>query len=297
MKRKILAPAKINLFLEVLNKREDGYHNLRMIMQAISLYDYIEFEVVSKKDINYGGLKQINITSNFNYLPVDNKNLVYSIIEYIFNKYNITDKVRIFIKKTIPIGAGLGGGSSDAAAILKFLNKFYNLKLSDNELIDISLRFGSDIPFFISSKEAICEGRGEIITKIHPYKNYHVLIATPNIRISTKEIFEKYNCGNINFNNKRSVFEGLCNAISNKNYKNLIQYLHNDLEIVTEQIVPSIKELKARIMQLGGDAAMMSGSGPTVFGIFDSYYKIMKCKAILKNVFKEYFIFAAKPIK
>ena len=297
MKGIIKAPAKINLCLKVNGKRDDGYHDLTMIMQQVSLFDTIEFEIINDNDFNSN--KQINIKCNYNYLPTDNKNLVYNVVDYIFKKYNINDKIYINLNKMIPISGGLGGGSSDAASMLLYLNKYYKLNLNISELSNIALEFGSDIPFFLHKKICLCKGRGDIIKELNSFNNYYILLATPNIRVSTKEIYNKFD--NFALNDEKEIEESkkvneLLEAISNRDLIRMSDNLFNDLEIVTESMFDQVSILKNQIMRLGAIKSLMSGSGPTVFGIFNSYFKANNCKMVLKHKFKDSFIFVAKPI-
>ena len=297
MKGIIKAPAKINLCLKVNGKRDDGYHDLTMIMQQVSLFDTIEFEIINDNDFNSN--KQINIKCNYNYLPTDNKNLVYNVVDYIFKKYNINDKIYINLNKMIPISGGLGGGSSDAASMLLYLNKYYKLNLNISELSNIALEFGSDIPFFLHKKICLCKGRGDIIKELNSFNNYYILLATPNIRVSTKEIYNKFD--NFALNDEKEIEESkkvneLLEAISNRDLIRMSDNLFNHLEIVTELMFDQVSILKNQIMRLGAIKSLMSGSGPTVFGIFNSYFKANNCKMVLKHKFKDSFIFVAKPI-
>lgn len=302
MKKVIKAPAKINLCLRVNGKREDGYHDLSMIMQTISLFDVLELEITKENNINILNNepnRQIRLKCNQAYIPTDERNLVYKVVDYIYREYNINDKIDINLKKMIPTSGGLGGGSSDAASMLIFLNRFYKLNLKNDELAKIASIFGSDIPFFIYKKECICEGRGEIIKQIKPFNNYFVLIATPNIRVSTKEIFSKVDSFEIPDSRKQLesiAFDNCINAIKNKNLNLLTNNIFNNLEIVTESMFEDVTVFKKRMVELGALTALMSGSGPTVFGIFSSYIKALNCKNILKKEHKDSFAFLTKPI-
>ncbi len=316
MKKIIKAPAKINLCLKVDGKRDDGYHDLIMIMQPISLFDSIEIEIIKERDINkkgtltyqrynikklikpsfnYNTHHQITLKCNFSYIPTDEKNLVVKITKYFFEKYNIKDKVFIYLKKMIPTCGGLGGGSSDAASILLFLNEYYKTNLSKQELNDISIQFGSDIPFFLYKKECLCEGRGEIITELNSFNNYYILIVTPNIRVSTRDIFEKVDDVSLD-NKKLDCINNCIDAINNKNLKDLSSNIFNDLEAVTIPIYNEILDLKNVLIKNGALSSMMSGSGPTIFGIFDSYFKAKMCKKLIKNYKNDAFVYIAKPI-
>ena len=299
MKKIIKAPAKINLCLRVNKKREDGYHDLSMIMQTISLFDTLELEIIKGNNFNHKLEEQINLKCNYNYLPTDERNLVYQVVRYIYDKYSIIDKIIINLKKMIPTSGGLGGGSSDAASMLLYLNRFYNLNLGLSELSDIAAKFGSDIPFFIRKKECICEGRGEIITELRPFNNYYILIATPNVRVSTKEIFLKVDSFTIPDSRKQLediAFRNCIEAIRNRDLKLLTNNLFNNLEIVTESMFSDVSLFKNKMIKYGALASLMSGSGPTVFGIFNSYVKAINCKNIMKREHKDSFIFLTKPI-
>lgn len=315
MNKIIKAPAKINLCLSVNGKRNDGYHNLMMIMQPISLYDTIELSIIREKDFDkieklynkknnyksnfnyyYNTTNQIVLKSNYSFIPTDDNNLIVKITKYFFEKYNIKDKIFIYLKKLIPTCGGLGGGSSDAASMLLFLNDFYGTNLSIQELNDISIKFGSDIPFFLYKKECICEGRGEIITELNSFKDYYVLIATPDIRVSTKDIFDKIDSVNLDNHMNTQSFENCVDAIKNKNLNKLCSNIFNDLESVTISMYNDISILKEILLNNGALSTLMSGSGPTVFGIFDSYFKAKNCKKSIKNQINGALIFIAKPI-
>lgn len=333
MKRIIKAPAKINLCLKVNSRRDDGYHDLTMIMQQVSLFDTIEFEIVSEnnfgifkflpkidmpiklpeidkidfnflnrfitKKFDHDTDKQISLKCNFNYLPTDERNLIYKVIDYIFKKYNIKDKIYIYLNKMIPTSGGLGGGSSDAASMLLFLNDYYKLKLNVFELSNIAAMFGSDIPFFIHNKISLCEGRGEIIKELRSFNNYYILLATPNVRVSTKEIYNRFDDCQIAIEQnyvENKMIANLLYAIQNKDLKMMSENLFNDLEIVTESMFEKVSVFKKRIMELGAIKSLMSGSGPTVFGIFNSYFKANNCKNVLKKENKDSFIFVSRPI-
>ena len=199
----------------------------------------------------------------------------------------------------IPTSGGLGGGSSDAASMLLFLNRFYKLKLTTDELSEIAAMYGSDIPFFVRKKECICEGRGEIITEIKAFNNYYILIATPNVRVSTKEIFSRVDDFIIPDSRKQLediAFHNCIEAIQKKDLKLLANNLFNNLEIVTESMFSDVSLFKSKMIKHGALASLMSGSGPTVFGIFNSYVKAIYCKNSMKREHKDAFIFLAKPI-
>lgn len=315
MKKVIKAPAKVNLYLSVNGKRNDGYHDLTMIMQPISLFDTLYIKIIdnlncndlkSRIKINFNNKKiyfstkeQINLASNWSYIPTDDKNLVVKIVKYFYEKYSIKDKIFIYLNKLIPTCAGLGGGSSDAASILLFLNEYYKTNLSLNEMNEMACLFGSDISFFLYKKECICEGRGEIITILPSFNEYHILVVTPNIRVSTKHIFEKVDCTyyvDLTEEQKRQKFDNCVLAIKNKDIKLLSDNLFNDLEKVTCELYSDLKTIKKYIIDCGAINALMSGSGPTLFGIFDSCLKAQSAKNKIKSHFKYAFAYISKPI-
>lgn len=293
MKKIIKAPGKINLFLSVNGVRLDNYHDLSMVMQCVSIFDTMEIEILKDKK------KEITLIIDKTYLPTDNRNLIYQVIEYMQNTYNINDSFKVKVKKLIPTSAGLGGGSSDAASVLHFINNTYKLNISISDLSEISSLFGSDIPFFIYKYESVCRGRGEIVKPIKNYNNYFIILATPNIRVSTKEIFSKYETiSNDNITNelKEKNLNELIFAIENKKIKDIARLLYNDLEKVTESMFPDVTYFKRRMNELGAINSLMSGSGPTVFGIFTSLFKAINCKNILKKEYKDAFVFVARPV-
>lgn len=299
MRTILKAPAKINLFLSVEKKREDGFHDLKMIMQSISLYDVIYIDIIKNnivKSIN----DRIKLVCNLKYIPCDEKNLIYKYVKYFYEKYNITDSIKIVLKKHIPVAAGMGGGSSDAASIIMFMNKYYKLGLDYEALVNIASLYGSDIAFFINNSFGICEGKGEVIRKLPQIKGYYILIVTPNERISTKDVYNKYDEKENNLKKeiiKKKKYECLMDAIRRRNIDEIANNIYNDLEPVTMETTPIIKELSEKIKSLGALNVMMSGSGPTVYGIFKTCYKAMTAKFALKNGYKSLFVYIAKPEK
>lgn len=310
MKTIIKAPAKINLLLKVNHKLDDSYRDLTMIVQSISLFDNIEIEIVknkkqfinllNKKNIYIKYSERIVLISNLSYIPTDDKNLIVKVIKYFIEKYNISDYFYIKLKKNIPTGAGLGGGSSDAGSVILFLNKYYKLNLSIDIMVNIALKFGADIPFFIYKNICLCEGKGEKIKKLNNFNKYYVLIATPNINVSTKEIFNKYNELNIDNSNeniiKKQKIDNALLAIKNKNLFEFTKNLYNDLEVITSIKIKEINIFKDLMIKNGAIFSMMSGSGGTVFGIFNSSIKAYHCKKKIKENYKNAFVYVAKPI-
>lgn len=254
------APAKINLSLDVMKKRSDGYHDLKMIMQTISLYDEIDIE---KNNI-------ISIESNKKNIPLDNRNLAWKAAELFFQYTGISGGCKIYITKNIPDGAGLGGGSSDAATVLIALNEIYNTNLLKKELINIAIKIGADVPFFILKGTCLAEGIGEILTKIENKTNPYVLIYKPEFSISTKWAYE-----NLKFENKPHYdVDKIVENLKNKNYK--FDDIFNYLEDVSISKYSEISTIKNKMKKLGATGSLMSGSGSSVFGIFDDEIKVKK---------------------
>lgn len=289
----IKVPAKINLSLDVVSKKENGYHNLSMIMQSISLYDIISI----KKDVDFSVpskiltdelCNNIKITCNIKKIPTDKSNIVYKCAEAFFEYLNIKNQnISIDIIKKIPSAAGLAGGSSDGAGILVGLNTLFENKLSYNELISIGAKIGADIPFCITGGTALCEGIGEIITPLFPLISGYVLICKPDIDVSTKEIFSKVDIKNIkNHPNTKKLVD----ACESNDLPLICKNMYNCLEEITSPMFLDISSIEKEMESLGCIGTMMSGSGPTVFGIFENETACKKAYTKLKKTFKETYI-------
>ena len=254
---KYYAPAKINLSLDIIKKRLDGYHELKMIMQTISLYDELYIDADNK----------ISLSCNKTNIPLDCRNLVWKAAELFFSYTNINKGCKIHLIKNIPDGAGLGGGSSDAATVLIALNEIYNTNLSNKELCDLSVKIGADVPFFILKGTCLAEGMGEKLTKIENKTNPYILIYKPEFSISTKWAYE-----NLKFDNKPTYnIENIINNLKISDYK--FNDIFNYLEDVSISKYPEIFKIKQTMINLGATATLMSGSGSSVFGIFDNKIK------------------------
>ncbi|MCJ1780022.1 4-(cytidine 5'-diphospho)-2-C-methyl-D-erythritol kinase [Mammaliicoccus sciuri] len=248
------APAKINLTLDTLYKREDGYHEVEMIMTTIDLNDRLTFECRDDGEII------IDVEHNF--VPSDHRNLAYKAAKLMQDRYNIEKGVKISLEKSIPISAGLAGGSSDAAATFRGLNELWGINESLETLSELASEIGSDISFCIYGKTALCQGRGEQITHLPKPPSAWVVIAKPDIGVSTPEIY-----GALDLENKDEVQTQAClKAIENNDYAAMCQSLGNSLEKVTMQLYPEVEKLKNTMSNTGVDAALMSGSGPTIYG-------------------------------
>ncbi|MFD2444315.1 4-(cytidine 5'-diphospho)-2-C-methyl-D-erythritol kinase [Bacillus sp. CGMCC 1.16607] len=255
MKLLVKAPAKINLSLDVLNKRPDGYHEVEMIMTTIDLADRIELTLLEKD--------QIVIHSHNRFVPDDQRNLAFQAASLLKDRFQIKKGVAITIDKTIPVAAGLAGGSSDAAATLRGLNQLWELGLSLDELATIGAEIGSDVSFCVYGGTALARGRGEEITELPAPPTCWVILAKPFIGVSTADVYRRLDVNNINHPNTKEMI----NSIYNGEYQKVCQNMGNVLESVTLNLHPEVAQIKEQMKRFGADAVLMSGSGPTVFGL------------------------------
>ena len=272
--------AKINLSIDVLGKRPDGYHLVEMIMQTIDLFDIIKIFSIEED--------KIIIESNSKDIPLDSKNIVYKAADLIKNHCNIRKGIKIYIEKNIPIAAGMAGGSSNAAAVLVGLNKLWNLNLSKEELKVLGLKLGADVPFCIEGEASLAENIGEKLTKIDGLsQDAFVLVCKPDLFVSTKEIYEEIDSKIIE---KRPNNKLLIKLLKENNIEMLAKNMYNVLEEVTKEKYPVIKEIEKVMMENDALGSMMSGSGPTVFGIYDNKEQAENCKQILLESFKQVYV-------
>ncbi|WP_066371823.1 4-(cytidine 5'-diphospho)-2-C-methyl-D-erythritol kinase [Neobacillus fumarioli] len=255
MKLLVKAPAKINLALDVLHKRPDGYHEVEMIMTTIDLADRVELTLLERD--------QIHILSHNRYVPDDQRNLAYQAAELLKRRFSVKKGVMISIEKSIPVAAGLAGGSSDAAATLRGLNKIWGLGLSLDELAEIGSEIGSDVSFCVYGGTALAKGRGEIITELPAPPTCWVILAKPFIGVSTAEVYRRLDLNGTRHPNIPEMIE----AIKSHDYHKVCQNVGNVLEDVTLKLHPVVAQIKDQMKRFGADAVLMSGSGPTVFGI------------------------------
>ncbi len=255
LKLLVKAPAKINLSLDVLGKRQDGYHEVKMIMTTIDLADRLELTELAED--------RIEILSHNRYVPDDQRNLAYQAAKLLKEKFNVNKGVSITIEKTIPVAAGLAGGSSDAAATLRGLNKLWNLGLTIDELAELGAEIGSDVSFCVYGGTAIATGRGERIEHIKTPPSCWVILAKPHIGVSTADVY-----GNLKLNRvTHPNVEKMVDVINAGDYKGICDTVGNVLEDVTFKMHPEVARIKAQMKRFGADAVLMSGSGPTVFGL------------------------------
>lgn len=274
------ALAKINLGLDVLRRREDGYHEVRMVMQTIHLYDRIQLKRLSEKEIK--------VETNLYYLPVNENNLVYKAAKLLMDEFQIAEGVHIGLKKHIPVAAGMAGGSSDAAAVLYGMNRMFGLGLSLQELMERGVKIGADVPYCLMRGTALAEGIGEKLTPLPPVPKCPVLIAKPPINVSTKFVYENLK---LDENTVHPDIDAILGAIEDGNLKEMAANMGNVLESVTCVQYPEIGQLKEIMMDHGALNAMMSGSGPTVFGLFEDEktageaFQAVKKSRIAKQVY------------
>ncbi|MFC7443367.1 4-(cytidine 5'-diphospho)-2-C-methyl-D-erythritol kinase [Laceyella putida] len=249
------APAKINLTLDALFKRPDGYHELEMVMTTVDLFDRIDL---------YETEKAITLESSSGLVPQDERNLAYRAAALLKEKTGCKKGVHIYIDKRIPVAAGLAGGSSDAAATLRGCNRLWKLGLCDAELAAIGAEIGSDVPFCVYSHTALAQGRGEILTALPAPPSCWVVLAKPSHGVSTADVFGKLRVDAIEEHPEtRSMIE----AVKQQDYEGIIRYLGNVLEPVTMDMHEDVRKLKQKMLQFGADGVLMSGSGPTVFAL------------------------------
>ena len=265
------ALAKINIGLDVTGIREDGYHEVRMIMQTVNLFD----KLIIKKTSDGA----VTMTSNLNFLPVNDDNLCIKAAKLLLEEFNISTGVNIQLEKHIPVAAGMAGGSTDAAAVLFGINKLFNLKLSKKALMERGVKIGADVPYCIMRGTALAEGIGEVLSPVHPMVKCTVLIAKPGISVSTKAVYESLDSC---FDNvKHPDIDQLIKDIEKQDLNAICSHMGNVLEEVTIPMHPIIADIKKNMMDNGAIGAMMSGSGPTVFGFFEDNKTVKAAKEAL----------------
>ncbi len=273
------APAKINLLLDVLSKRNDGYHEVEMIMTMVDLADRLEMEPLARDTII--------ISSQAGYIPLDEKNLAFQAARLMKERYGVKQGVYIHLDKKIPVAAGLAGGSSDAAATLRGLNRLWKLNLPEEELCTLGAELGSDVPFCVTGGTAIARGRGEKLEPISYPPQCWVVLAKPPINVSTADIYGKFRVADIkehpsilrmNQMLEQGSFHGMCNELGNV------------LEQVTLSMYPEVRQLKESMIRLGADGVLMSGSGPTVFGLVSKEAKLPRIYNGLRGFCKEVYV-------
>ena len=253
------AYGKINLGLDVLRRRDDGYHEVRMIMQTVGIYDRI--------DLIYKETPGITVETNLYYLPDNENNLVYKAAKLLMDEFHVQKGVHIRLRKYIPVAAGMAGGSSDAAAVLFGVNKMFSLGLTTEQLMDRGVKIGADVPYCVMRGTALSEGIGEILTPLPVPPQCQVLIAKPGISVSTKFVYENLHANELRPEQHPDI-DGMMEAIKQKDLYGIADRFGNVLENVTIPAYPVIQEIKDLMLEQGAIGALMSGGGPTVFGLF-----------------------------
>ncbi|MFC3928570.1 4-(cytidine 5'-diphospho)-2-C-methyl-D-erythritol kinase [Streptococcus caprae] len=269
------APAKINLGLDIVGKRPDGYHELAMIMTSVDLNDY-----VTVRDLP---TDEIVMVSNSHRMPLNDKNDVYKAALLIKEKYGLTTGVEISLEKHIPICAGLGGGSSDAAATIRALDQLWNLQMTQEEMVEIGFAIGSDVPYCLNAGCALISGKGEIVECLNSRFGYWVVLVKPDFGISTRTIFKEIEPDKIS----RVDIDGLRTALVAQDFDGVVAHMGNSLEDITIARKPFIQKVKDRMLKCGADAALMSGSGPTVFALCRTEKKAERVFNSMKGFCKE----------
>lgn len=269
---RLRAFAKINLGLDILRKREDGYHEVRMIMQTIQMYDVLEMKKVKKPGIS--------LSVNYPYIPSDERNLVYKAAKLLMDEFQVKEGVDIRLEKFIPVAAGMAGGSSDAAAAMVGINHLFKLGLSEKDLMDRAVNIGADVPYCIMRGTALAEGIGEKLTRIAQVPDCYVLIGKPGIGVSTKTAYESLQLDKIQ---SHPDIDGMIRDIENGNLLAMTDKMGNVFESGIIGKYPVSGEIKDLMEANGALKAMMSGSGPTVFGIFDDREKMEAAAAVLRQ--------------
>ena len=253
------AYGKINLGLDVLRRREDGYHDVRMIMQTVGIFDRVD--LVRKEEPG------IEVETNLYYLPTNENNLVYKAAKLLMDEFQVQEGIQIRLRKFIPVAAGMAGGSSDAAAILFGVNKMFRLGMSTEQLMERGVRIGADVPYCILRGTALSEGIGEVLTKLPAVPQCQVLVAKPGINVSTKFVYENLHANDLKPEQHPDI-DGMIQAIQDQDLQGIAGKLGNVLETVTVKEYPVIQKIKDKMLEFGAVGSLMSGSGPTVFGLF-----------------------------
>ncbi len=279
------AYAKINLGLDVLRRREDGYHEVRMIMQSVGLYDTLTFTRREEAGIV--------VVTDKEELPGDESNLIYKAAKLLTETYGIGQGVHIALEKRIPMAAGMAGGSTDAAAVFHGMNEMFSLGLSMEEMCVLAVKIGADVPYCIKGGTALAEGIGEVLSNLPGMPGCFLVIAKPDIDVSTKFVYENLHADRLEYH---PDIDGMMDALGNKDLEGVAARLGNVLETVTAKKYPRVEEIKAFMKARGALNALMSGSGPTVFGIYDSKERAYETQEALEQAGLAKQVFVTDPV-
>lgn len=271
-KMELRALGKINLGLDVLGRRENGYHDVRMVMQTVYLYDLITLEKKEEPGIE--------LATNLSFLPVNENNLAYRAAKLLVDEFQIRAGIRITLEKHIPVAAGMAGGSSNAAAVLYGMNRMFSLGLTEEQLMERGVTLGADVPYCILRGTVLAEGIGEILTPLPPLPRCYILLAKPPVNVSTKMVYEKLDSCQIS---EHPDIDGLMDGLKNQDLEKVASSMGNVLEKVTIEEYPVIDKIKQVMKENGALNAMMSGSGPTVFGIYRERAKARAAAARIRE--------------
>ena len=278
------AYAKINLGLDVIGRLPNGYHEVKMIMQTVGIYDVLTLEKIPEG---------IVVTTDNGELPTDENNLIYKSAKLMMEKYHLPGGVKIHLEKNIPIAAGMAGGSTDAAATFIGMNELFDIDASEEELRELGVKIGADVPYCIMGGTALAEGIGEVLSPLPAPKDCFLLIAKPDINVSTKYVYEHLDAEGVD---KHPDIDGMMEALHQGSLDGIVNRLGNVLENVTVKKYPVIQEIKKSMLENGAEGSLMSGSGPTVFGIFteqekaENALKILQEKELAKQLFVTGFV-------
>lgn len=283
---RLRAMAKINLGLDIIGKREDGYHEVRMIMQTIRMYDVLEIRKKSSPGIS--------LSTNLPYIPCDERNLVYKAAKILIDEFHVEEGLSMKLTKSVPVAAGMAGGSSDAAAAFVGVNRLFHLGLSQEELMKRAVQVGADVPYCVMRGTALAEGIGEKLTRLPDLPGCYILIGKPGINVSTRTAYENLDLNEIR---RRPDIDGMIRDIKNKDLYSMTGKMENVFEPGIMAKYPVIREIRDLMEKQGALKAMMSGSGPTVFGIFDDAGKMQNAARALKKSGLAKTVFATRTYK
>lgn len=283
---RLRAMAKINLGLDIIGKREDGYHEVRMIMQTIRMYDVLEIRKKSSPGIF--------LSTNLPYIPCDERNLVYKAAKILMDEFHVEEGLSMKLTKSVPVAAGMAGGSSDAAAAFVGVNRLFHLGLSQEELMKRAVQVGADVPYCVMRGTALAEGIGEKLTRLPDLPGCYILIGKPGINVSTRTAYENLDLNEIR---RRPDIDGMICDIKNKDLYSMTGKMENVFEPGIMAKYPVIREIRDLMEKQGALKAMMSGSGPTVFGIFDDAGKMQNAARVLKKSGLAKTVFATRTYK
>lgn len=283
---RLRAMAKINLGLDIIGKREDGYHEVRMIMQTIRMYDVLEIRKKSSPGIS--------LSTNLPYIPCDERNLVYKAAKILMDEFHVEEGLSMKLTKSVPVAAGMAGGSSDAAAAFVGVNRLFHLGLSQEELMKRAVQVGADVPYCVMRGTALAEGIGEKLTRLPDLPDCYILIGKPGINVSTRTAYENLDLNEIR---RRPDIDGMICDIKNKDLYSMTGKMENVFEPGIMAKYPVIREIRDLMEKQGALKAMMSGSGPTVFGIFDDAGKMQNAARALKKSGLAKTVFATRTYK